>query len=138
MNEQQIILIKRSWRILRQVNPHLLGGVFYDKLFSDQPSLRRLFKTSMDEQSQKLIDMLSAIVVHLDDWEGLQEDVRALAIRHTAYGVKPEHYQAVGTALLWTLKQALGNDWQPDTEEAWQTCYGILSTTMITTSHQAA
>lgn len=131
MKDQQIILIKRSWRIFRQIDPHLVGGVFYEKLFADQPSLRRLFKTSVDQQSQKLIDMLSSIIFHLDDLEELKADICALAIRHTGYGVKPEHYAAVGTALLWTLEQGLGDDWNEETKEAWKACYELLAATMI-------
>ncbi|NTS43045.1 hemoglobin [Flavisolibacter sp. BT320] len=131
MKEQQIILVKKSWRIFRQIDPRLVGGVFYEKLFADQPSLRRLFKISLDEQSQQLIDMLSGIVFHLDDLEGLQDDIRALALRHVQYGVKPEHYTAVGAAMLWTLQQGLGQDWNQETAEAWQTCYDLLSATMI-------
>jgi len=136
MTEQQIILIKKSWRIFRQIDPHLVGGVFYEKLFAEQPGLRKMFKGSIDAQSQKLIDMLSAIVMHLDDLENLKADIRDLAIRHVAYGVKPEHYNAVGAALLWTLEQGLGSDWNTDVENAWSACYGVLAATMIQASRQ--
>jgi hemoglobin-like flavoprotein len=138
MTAQQILLIKKSWRIFRQIDPHLVGGVFYEKLFADQPHMRRIFRTSIDEQSQKLIDMLSAIIIHLDDLEGLKEDIRALAMRHVSYGVKPEHYTAVGAALSWTLQQGLGNDWTKETEEAWNACYGMLASTMIGAAYQTA
>jgi len=32
------------------------------------------------------------------------------------------------------LKKGLGNDWTKDVEEAWTTCYSVLSTTMINAS----
>ena len=136
MTQEQIILIKKSWRIFRQIDPHLVGDVFYEKLFAEQPGLRKMFKSSIDAQSQKLIDMLSAIVMHLDDLDGLKDDIRSLGIRHESYGVKPEHYNAVGSALLWTLKQGLGNDWNKDVEKAWSICYGILAATMIQAAAQ--
>jgi hemoglobin-like flavoprotein len=44
--------------------------------------------------------------------------------------VKAVHYDQVGTALLWTLKQGLGNDWNEEVGEAWQRCYAILSGAM--------
>jgi len=55
-----------------------------------------------------------------------------LAIRHAGYGVKPSHFKPVGEALLWTLQQGLGKDWTEEIKEAWQTCYKMLSQTMIT------
>jgi len=136
MTEQQIIQIKKSWRIFRQIDPQLVGGVFYDKLFKEYPSLRKMFKGPIEQQSQKLIDMLSAIVMHLDHLDDLKEDIRSLAVRHVAYGVKVEHYNAVGSALLWTLQQGLGKDWNNETEEAWSSCYGMLAATMIQAAAQ--
>jgi hemoglobin-like flavoprotein len=53
-----------------------------------------------------------------------------LGKRHVAYGVKPEDYDSVGAALLWTLEQGLGDDFTPDTKEAWATVYGLVATTM--------
>jgi hemoglobin-like flavoprotein len=44
--------------------------------------------------------------------------------------VKPEHYDTVAAALLWTLEQGLGDGFTPDVREAWTTVYGVLATTM--------
>jgi nitric oxide dioxygenase len=63
--------------------------------------------------------------------EEVTEEIRELAIRHVHYGARPEHYRAVGQALIWTLKQGLGADWTPDVEVAWTRCYQVLSETMI-------
>ena len=131
MTQEQIVLVKKSWRLFRQIDPLLVGGVFYDRLFADAPGLRRMFHTSVEEQSQKLVDMLSTIILHLDALDDLKEKINALAQRHAQYGVKPEHYETVGKALLWTLKQGLGRDWNDETEEAWAKCYYTLADLMI-------
>ncbi|TMI83494.1 MAG: hemoglobin [Bacteroidetes bacterium] len=117
--------------MFRDIDPVLIGDVFYSKLFIDVPHLRHLFKTSRDVQSRKLIDMLSAIVGRLDRLDELTEDIQQLAIRHVSYGAKPEHYRAIGRTLIWTLKQGLGGDWTPEIEDAWTSCYKTLSDTMI-------
>jgi hemoglobin-like flavoprotein len=131
MTEKRLKLIRTSWKLLRQIDPQLLGGVFYDRLFTVQPSLRKLFSTSIDAQSVKLIHMLNAIIQHADRLEELAPELEAMALRHVAYGVKPEHYGAVGEALLWTLQQGLGPDWTGEMEEAWTACYTVLAETMI-------
>ena len=131
MTKEQIILIKKSWSFFREVDPVIVGDVFYSKLFLDAPQLKNLFHISMDDQSRKLIDMLSIIVGRLDHPEELTEDIRQLALRHVTYGVKATHYKAVGEALLWTLQYGLGKDWNEDVKEAWATLFRNLSNTMI-------
>jgi len=134
MTTEQILLVKKSWSIFREIDPVLVGDVFYSKLFFDMPSLEKLFHTPKEEQSRKLIEMLSVIVGRLDRLEELTEEIKQLAIRHVQYGVKEQHYKGVGSALLWTLRQGLGNDWNEKVDEAWAACFQILSDTMINAS----
>ena len=134
MTKEQILLVKKSWNIFREIDPVLVGDVFYSKLFFDMPYLEKLFHTPREEQSRKLIEMLSIIVGRLDNLDELTEEIKQLAIRHVQYGVKEQHYKAVGTALLWTLQQGLGKDWDEEVKEAWASCFNILSTTMINAS----
>ena len=137
MTEQQITLVKNSWKIFRDIDPLLIGDVFYSKLFMDHPELKRMFPRNMEEQYKKLIDMLSAVIGRLERLDELTIEIAALAQRHVGYGVKPFHYQIVGEALLWTLQQGLGKDWDDDAKDAWLTCYNILSDTMINASGYA-
>lgn len=127
----QIQLVKASWRPFRRIDPKLVGDVFYSKLFMDNPSLKKLFSKNIEEQYQKLFDMVNIIIARLDDLEKLEKDMAMLATRHHQYGVKEHHYKAVGNALLWTVKQGLGNDWQPAVADAWVVCYGQLSAMLI-------
>lgn len=131
MTIEQIVLVKKTWKIFRDIDPVLVGDVFYSKLFVEAPHVQHLFKTPRQNQSKKLIDMLSTVVGRLDRMEEVTEEIRELAIRHVHYGARPEHYRAVGQALIWTLKQGLGADWTPDVEVAWTRCYQVLSETMI-------
>ena len=130
MTEKQIAVVKGSWKLYRAVSAVLVGDVFYSKLFVDAPQLKPMFNIPREEQSKKLVDMLSLIVARLDRLEELTGEIRQLAIRHHSYGVKPQHYDAVGAALLWTLQQGLGNDWSEEMAEAWTTCYATLSAAM--------
>lgn len=134
MTKEQISLVKKTWGVFRKIDPLLVGDVFYSKLFLDMPHLENLFHSSKEEQSKKLIGMLTIIVGHLDNLEELTEEIKQLAIRHVQYGVKASHYKAVGIALLWTLEQGLGRDWNEEVKASWAACYEILSTTMINAS----
>ena len=131
ITEKQISLIKQNWNALRGVDPVLIGDVFYRKLFIDAPALKGLFKSTPEQQSIKLVEMLNVIIARLERIDELSIDIKQLAIRHVHYGTKPAHYNQVGTALIWTLKQASGSQWNAEIEEAWSTCYTLLSNTMI-------
>ena len=137
MTEQQIILVKNSWKIFRKVDAGLIGDVFYSKLFCDNPQLQQMFPTSMEQQYRKLIDMLSVIIAKLDDLSGITADIKMMALRHEGYGVKPQHYRLAGKALLWTLKRGLGNDWNNELEEAWMAAYTKLAEAMIAAVRQS-
>ena len=134
MTAQQIALVQRTWKLFRDINPQVIGDVFYSKLFTDVPSVKKLFKNPMGSQYKKLIDMISMIVGRLQEIDAVKNDIREMGKRHVHYGVKPEHYNAVGDALLWTLQQGLGADWNTEVEEAWSVCYKMLADTMIAAS----
>ena len=131
MTKEQKILVRHTWQFFGNVDPTLIGDVFYDKLFILDPSLKPLFKSSRDEQSRKLVAMLGMIVARIDRLDELTSGIIELARRHKGYGVQDRHYQVVGAALLWTLQQGLGPDWNDAVEEAWTACYQILSAKMI-------
>ena len=86
--------------------------------------------------------MLSYVISKLNRLEDIIGEVALLAKRHVAYGVKPEYFTPVGAALLWTLEQGLGPNWNEETKAAWIACYTILSSAMIDTiekvEHKAA
>src|SRR6188472_4807873 len=104
--------------------------LFYQKLFELDPSLKSMFRGDMAEQRKKLMQMLTAAVKGLDRLEQLVPVVEDLGRRHAGYGVRDEHYDTVGAALLWTLEKGLGQAFTPDAREAWATVYGVLASTM--------
>lgn len=131
MTLSQLTLVKQTWRLLREVDPAVLGDVFYGRLFLNYPALRPLFKGSMDVQYQKFVDMLSIIVARIDRPDTVAAEIQALALSHAGYGVKPSHYADVKEALLWTLEQGLGSDWNSEVERAWIACYDALTKAML-------
>ncbi len=67
MTEEQITLVKNSWKIFGNIDPAIVADVFYTKLFFDNPRLRRMFPKYMNLQYKKLIDMLTSIITRLDN-----------------------------------------------------------------------
>ena len=125
----QISLVQNSWA---KVGPiaETAADLFYSRLFELDPSLRELFPEEMSEQKKKLMQTLAVCVNGLDELGEIVPAVQALGKRHVDYNVKPEQYETVGVALLWTLEQGLGEAWNADLAEAWTEVYGVLSATM--------
>lgn len=130
VTQTQADLVKSSWEKVLPIADQA-ASLFYDRLFTLDPSLRALFKSDMKEQGRKLMQMIGVAVRGLDRLDEIVPAVQSLGRRHVAYGVKPIHYDTVGAALLWTLEQGLGEAFTPATREAWATVYGLLSKTML-------
>ena len=136
MNPQQQELIRSSWA---QVEPiaDTAATLFYDRLFELDPALRRLFaRTDMAAQRKNLMQTLTVVVKGIDRLDDLVPAVQALGRRHAGYGVRPEHYDEVGAALLWTLEQGLGDAFTPEVHNAWASAYGTLAAVMIAAAEE--
>ena len=107
LNQKQIALVQASFAEVVPI-ADTAAALFYDRLFELDPSLRPMFRGDMKEQGKKLMDMIAVVIVNLPRLTGILTSVRALGTRHAAYGVRDEHYETVGAALLWTLEQGLG------------------------------
>lgn len=129
MTSDQINLVQASFR---QVMPlaETAAKVFYQRLFELDESLQALFPNDMLTQGNKLMQFLGLAVVSLNKLEQLRPALRTLGARHVAYGVREEHYDTVGSALLWTLEQTLGAAFTPELEKAWIEAYAMISTEM--------
>lgn len=111
-------LVRDSFEIVREMaTPTAM--LFYGRLFDLDPSLRALFHVDFKVQSRKLMDTLALVAESSDRLEELRPALRELGRRHIDYGVKPEHYQTVSTALLWALSQALQPDFDGEMRGAW-------------------
>jgi len=137
MTPEQVQLIKNSWAQVVPISDKA-AELFYGKLFELDPSVRPLFKGDMTEQGQKLMKMINTAVNGLDRLEAIVPAVQQLGVRHIAYGVKDDHYDTVGAALLWTLDAGLGDAFTDDVKDAWATVYGLLADTMKAAAAQAA
>lgn len=129
MTPEAQALVRDSFAKVIPIAPQA-AAMFYARLFELDPSLKPLFKGDMNEQGRKLMAMIGTAVANLDKLETIVPAVQDLGRRHAGYGVPASSYDTVGTALLWTLGQGLGEAFTPDAEAAWAEAYTILATTM--------
>jgi hemoglobin-like flavoprotein len=129
MTATQRRLVRDSFELLRQdARPFTL--LFYGKLFEVDPSARRLFHNDIALQGRKLVDMLAAVVESLDDFQPMRSTLAELGRTHAEYGVRPEQYKILTSALLWSMGQVLETDFDAATRDAWELALSAICAAM--------
>jgi hemoglobin-like flavoprotein len=130
MNSRNISLIQFSFAKIEPVSDQV-ADLFYARVFALHPELRPLFPQDMKVQKAKLIAMLTFIVENVLMLDTLIPALQLLGERHKGYGVIAEHYQPLGAALIWALEQSLGDEFTPETRQAWIGIYTMMANTML-------
>ncbi len=129
MTPEHKMLVRSSFEALAS-DADTLAALFYRRLFELDPSLRSMFKISIRQQGHKLMDMLDAVVQHLNQMDEIVMVVWQSGKRHGGYGVREAHYDTVREALLWAIARQLGEQYTPAVGVAWKEVYDLMATTM--------
>ena len=136
--------VQRTWELVippGSGDDHVfaIGKLFFDRIFEVTPGAEALFSFKGEDRAEsakfrahaiKVIKTVGVAVAKLDDLETLVPILEDLGKKHVAYGVVAEHYDLIGSALLWTLKTGLGDEFTPNVEKAWTAVYGVVANTM--------
>lgn len=133
MTPHEIALVQGSFVKVAPI-ADAAAGLFYGRLFEIAPEVKPMFKGDIAEQGRKLMATLGIVVKGLSNLEAVLPAAKALAVKHVAYGVK---HVPVGEALIWRLDKGLGDDFTPETRQAWLAAYSTLSAVMITEAYGA-
>ncbi len=124
------LLVRMSFDALQDYSDAVVL-LFYGRLFELAPTVRGLFKISIEEQSHKLLGMLGTVVEALDHFDTLRPQLAELGRRHVGYGAQPAHYDTLRIALLWALGRALEAEFDRETKEAWDQVLRAISAVML-------
>jgi hemoglobin-like flavoprotein len=125
----RIALIRSTWSAVA-ASKQPVAHLFYERLFALDPSLRSQFRSDIESQGRKLLDMMQSIVSGLED-KNLLSAARELGRRHHYYGVRDEDYDTVREAMMWMFEVTLGQSYTPQADQAWRELYGVLAEAMI-------
>ncbi|WBB80795.1 globin domain-containing protein [Micromonospora sp. WMMD882] len=128
--------LKQSWHQVAAYGDQV-PLYFYSALFLSHPETRQMFPTNMAGQRDRLVTALGHIVSHVDQVDRLTGFLGDLGADHRKFAVRPEHYPAVGEALLATLRHFLGDRWTDELARDWAGAYGLVSQVMIEAAQAA-
>jgi hemoglobin-like flavoprotein len=127
---EQTELVRQSFDAIWPVR-RKLADQFYRRFFELAPDAQGLFRSDMERQHLKLMDMIAAIVGTLDEREIFQSIISHSGRQHAQFGAKPLHFAAFGDALIWGLEQQFGAAFTPEMKEAWIKLYDDVQREMM-------
>lgn len=129
MTPEQVKMVQDSFEKVVPI-ASTAADIFYDRLFEVAPEVRPMFSSDMGKQKEALMATLATAVQNLHQPEAITPVLQKLGADHVGYGVKDEHYDTVGGALLFTLEKGLGDDWNEPLKDAWTETYMLVSGVM--------
>ena len=137
MSPQQIALVQQSW-VQTRPDAEALDGLFHFKLLGLDPSMQALLKGEPKGQGCRLMQKIGAVVQDLERADAVVPRLQALGRSHAAYAAEQRDYALVASALLWALKQGLGNAFTDKVQDAWLSAYHLMATAMREAAGTAA
>ena len=129
ITDAQIALVQSSFRHVLPI-ADAAGMLFYERVFTLAPGTRGLFADDITPQAARTMAAVKTAVDGLGDLDVVAPFLVRLGARHVRYGVRLEHFEVIGAALLWTLEQGLGEHFTPDVRDAWEAAWGVIAGAM--------
>jgi hemoglobin-like flavoprotein len=126
LTTRDIEIVRDDWEKVELIADRA-ASLLYDRLFALDRRLRLLFPLDLEDQKLKVIRMLGAAVYGLSNPDVLVPILRTLGRKHFAIGVRNEDYATLAEALIWTLRQGIGEAFTAEHEAAWTRVYGELA-----------
>lgn len=141
MPQRQIDIIQASYLQITPISS-AVGKKFYDRLFEIAPELHPMFDGAFSGPGGKfrvisqIVErhvraLLSQPVTPMGEKPPIFPAMMALGRSHANFPITGVHFDKMKEALLWTLEETLGDNFLPETEEAWSAAYdGVVDMIM--------
>jgi nitric oxide dioxygenase len=133
MNPHQKELIKATIPILRSSGEDLTT-YFYSRMFQHHPDLKNIFNMGNQangRQKSALANAVLAYAENIDDPSVLIGVLKGIGTKHRSLNIQPEQYKIVGTQLIASIAEVVGEAATPEILEAWTAAYYELAQIMI-------
>lgn len=123
-------IVKSTYPVLQE-HGVVITTRMYEKLFDEYPETKAFFANTRDGQAERLANAILAFCKNIDNIDALHASVDAIAKKHVAVNVLPEHYPIVGKVLLSAMQDVLCDTASQDVLNAWESAYSVLADIFI-------
>ncbi|MBP9777608.1 MAG: NO-inducible flavohemoprotein [Rickettsiaceae bacterium] len=134
MLSQKTISIVKSTAPVLEEHGETLTKHFYRRMFSNNPEVKTLFNPANQiagTQQKALAGAICAYAANIDNLDALGGAVELIAQKHASLHIEAKDYPIVGTNLLASIKEVLGEAATDDIINAWQEAYEFLAQILI-------
>lgn len=114
--------VSRIWDALAGQRRSLVR-VFYTRLFQEYPHYRGLFPEAMDEQMEKMVDMMGAVARFSDHIDVIRPYLLRVAYAHKDLNIEEEDLENFRTVLLQSIADFCPNEWDEETEASFNEAF---------------
>ncbi|XP_045187619.1 uncharacterized protein LOC123545361 [Mercenaria mercenaria] len=150
VSAEDIRLVQESWLLVQQDMDNI-GLIIFKRFFKDNRDLKRLFYTKLrgedmemgnieegefDEDKLRMhgrivMEALGAAVECLNDSEHLTALLIGIGERHVMYGVKSDMVPRLWPAIVTTLEEQLGDNFDNKVGKAWERVFQYIGGKVI-------
>lgn len=133
MNPHQKELVKATIPILKASGEDLTN-YFYARMFKHHPELRNMFNMGNQangRQKSALANAVLAYAENIEDPSVLINVLKGIGTKHRSLNIQPEQYKIVGTHLIASIGEVVGEAATPEILEAWTVAFYQLAQIMI-------
>ncbi|MDR6943766.1 NO-inducible flavohemoprotein [Mucilaginibacter pocheonensis] len=137
MTTEQKDIITATVPILKE-NGVMLTKYFYNRMFTHHPELKNLFNLGNQKKEKQQTALALAVLAYAENIANpsvLLPVVDRIGHKHVSLDVRPEQYQVVGTHLIASIGEVLGEAATPAVIDAWTAAYKQLAALM--SGHEA-
>ena len=125
-------VLHRSLRKLAAVRDTWIGE-FYRKLLHRDPTIGPLFSGSDDEQQRNSLAALEYFVQRNPTPDELKRALHELGLADPETRAQPHDFPIAADVLIESMREALGDEWTLNDEEAWLSALDAISASLFET-----
>ncbi|WP_195244785.1 globin domain-containing protein [Clostridium celatum] len=133
LDQKTIDIIKSTVPVLKEHGLEITT-TFYKNMFINNPEVKPLFnmdKQNSGEQPKALAMTILAAAQNIDNLQAILPVVKKIGEVHCDRQITEEHYPIVGSNLLASIKEVLGDAATDEVIEAWGKAYGVIAQIFI-------
>ncbi|MBU6492410.1 MAG: NO-inducible flavohemoprotein [Burkholderiales bacterium] len=133
MTPEQIAVVQATVPVL-EVHGEDITRHFYRRMFTHHPELKNIFNQghqASGNQQRALAGAVYAYARNIANPGVLEAALTRIAHKHVSLGIEPAQYSIVGTHLLASIREVLGEAATDEILDAWKAAYGQLADLLI-------